>query len=160
MIRRLALTAGLAVVSAVVFVPKAHAQTAAPAINETVEFEGTVGSVCTFDGTKGGILDQPTATVLDSETPGGTSGQTKVNCTGGGVISVDVAPGNVPPGFTPDNVVAKVTSGPNSADSEAGDSFDVPPGDVNLDVDLLVEDSDPLPPGLYQYDVMVTAAPQ
>ena len=57
MIRRLALTVGLAALGAVAFSPKAHGQVATPA-NEEVTFEGNVGDVCTLTDVEPGILAQ------------------------------------------------------------------------------------------------------
>ena len=74
MIRRLALTAGFAILGAVAFAPSASAQTA-PA-EEMVEFTGTVDSNCSFSGTTVGTLAAADeGKMLSSKVPGGSSGE-------------------------------------------------------------------------------------
>jgi len=54
---RLALAGALTILSAVALAPKAHAQN-----STTVNFNGTVGSSCTFSNVQNGTLVQPSAT--------------------------------------------------------------------------------------------------
>lgn len=164
MIRRLALTAGFAVLGAMALAPKAHAQ-AAPA-TEMVPFAGSVGSVCTLSNPEPGILgltDPANPTVLDSEATDGQSGSITVNCSGENQVSVtEVTPGEVPEGFTAQSTIAKLSDGINSTDNDASpDPLNVTNGsEVTLEVNLQVTSDTALPPGSYEYNVMVTAAPQ
>ena len=164
MIRRLVLTAGLTVLGAIALAPKAYAQVAAPAANEMVKFEGAVGSVCKFSGTKPGELYQVDPVTLDSDVPEGKSGGITVNCTGENQISVAAPmPVKVPTGFTADALLdAKISDGTNQTYAVDGPTTPLnvtPAVDVPLTVDMVVESTNPLPPGVYQYDVMLTATP-
>ena len=162
MIRRLALTAGFAVLGAVAFAPKAHGQ-AAPAAQEDVMFEGTVGSVCTLsDPTPGTLaLVDTDPSILSSETVGGESGTITVNCTGENQVSVtSVTAGEVPEGFTAQSAIATLSDGTNTTNSNAPTPLNVTnDADVPLDVDLVVESDTALPAGSYEYTVTVTATP-
>ncbi len=162
MIRRLALTAGFAVLGAVAFAPKAHAQ-AAP-VTDTVRFEATIGSVCTLTDTQPGTLAQAgDQLVSDPDLGGGGSGKITVNCTGGNEVSV-AAPAevSVPTGFTPIDLQSQLMQQDSTlvADS-AGTTGSVSTdgSDVILDVDMQVISGSGFPPGTYEYDVEVTATP-
>lgn len=160
MIRRLALTAVLAVLSVMALAPKAQAQLAE---EEAVPFIGSVGSVCTFDGTVGGTLavDNNGDISTFTDDGGGEAGTTTVNCTGGGDITV--APPQVvevPNGFT--GTSTATVSDPqdpeqNFVDSNGNGNLEVPAAAFDLDVDMaVVPDEDPIP-GTYEYEVVVTA---
>ncbi|MEG4840996.1 hypothetical protein [Microcoleus sp. B9-D4] len=90
MIRRLALVSGLAVLSAVAFASQAGAQ----AVPQDVQFGGNITGTCTFTGTTPGTLaaipNNPWVEASTGTTIGttGTAGQTTVNCTSGGALSV------------------------------------------------------------------------
>ncbi len=161
MIRRLALTAGFAILGAVAFAPKAHGQ-AAPAAQEDVMFEGTVGSVCTLsDPTPGTLALDENPSILSSEAAGGESGTVTVNCTGENQVSVtSVTAGEVPEGFTAQSAIATLSDGTNTTNSNAPTPLNVTnDADVPLEVDLVVTSDTPLPAGSYEYTVTVSATP-
>ncbi len=172
MIRRLALTAGFAVLSAVAFAPNASAQVAI----ETVKFAGTIESSCQFNRggettTDGSLVLINEGKTLTSKGPGGISADTTIYCNGPtttGTISV----GNPIPtqqAKTPAgdfNVVATVFESNDeskTASSENSSSFTLNFTDDNdpktLFVDMEVNSTEPLPAGEYYYDVTVTATP-
>lgn len=163
MIRRLALTAGLAVISAIALAPKAHAQVAAGPANETVEFSGTVGSTCQFSGTKAGVLGASPNGMATKEV--GTSGETTVNCTGGGEVSVSPPrKSDAPTNFTaaPGSLKAYISDPQGETrNSDSPEPLQVLPGaNVLLKVDMEVGSEGTLPPGVYEYEVTLTATPQ
>ncbi|WP_414623113.1 hypothetical protein [Calothrix sp. CCY 0018] len=166
MIRRLALTAGFALLGAVAFAPNAHAQVAD---TEPVPFTGTVGSVCTLSNPQPGTLGLVDVNTLDSNVPdsdpsGGMSGSITVNCNSNSIISavVDENP-EVPEDFdvTTSTLAATLSSAnagfTSNTPSEA--SLTSSNTDVPVDVDLRVESTTPLPEGRYEYNVTVTASP-
>lgn len=169
MIRRLALTAVLAIFGAITLAPKAQAQVAQPE-TEAVPFSGTVGSVCQFSNTTPGTLAQrnPTSSILESvfqpiaPEAVGVPGRTTVNCTNGGEISVATPRQlSAPPGFTPQDLRAFVFDGNKVADSNGGTPIIVTSdADVPLQVGMAVIGNGSLPAGAYEYEVTVTAAPQ
>ncbi|MEO0841425.1 MAG: hypothetical protein AAF063_21280 [Cyanobacteria bacterium J06643_5] len=162
MIRRLALTAGFAFIGAVAFTPKAHGQ-AAPAAAETVPFEATIGSVCTLSNPQQGDLVKAGDLLTSNPTDGGARGKIDVECTGGNTISV-AAPVEVSvPTFSkvPGSEKARVfNAGTEIANSDANLTGSVAPGNVTVEVEMEVIQNGPgFPPGVYQYNVEVTAAP-
>ena len=185
MIRRLALTAGLAILGAVAFAPNAQAQVQAQngTASETIPFSGTVGSACTFTGTQPGTLEAPGSSTFVSGNVGvfsagnGTAGQTTVNCTNGGSLTVARPnPITVPPGFNPAVTQAIVATETDKAPylSSPGPRFDggswsqviptlaIPNGeDVALQVAMIAgENNGPvIPSGNYEYEVVLTATP-
>ncbi|MGB3650570.1 MAG: hypothetical protein WBA41_05075 [Rivularia sp. (in: cyanobacteria)] len=161
MIRRLALTAGFAILGAVAFAPKAHGQ-AAPD-TETVTFSGEVTSSCSFDRDKtasGTLALENEGKTLSSV--GSGSGGTTIVCTGpGGTISVaEPMKGELTPAGDFD-VTATVSSGNGEqATSKDLTSFEIPINtEVPLTVDMTVTHTEALPAGDYSYDVVVTAKP-
>jgi hypothetical protein len=161
MIRRLALTAGFAILGAVAFAPKAHAQ-AAPE-TEMVPFKGTVGSVCTLSDPREGALVQLNDDTLSSfEVAGGKLGSITVNCTNNNTISVGAPDAVDPPnGFNPVNSFADLTQNGSFFADTSGLLSSVEPGvETVLDVGMSVEnDTGALPAGLYKFNVPVTATP-
>lgn len=182
MIRRLALTAGFAILGAVAFAPNVQAQTATA--SETVPFSGTVGSACTFTNTQPGTLEAPgdTPTFIAGNVGvfsegNGTAGQTTVNCSGGGSLTVaQPNPINVPPGFNPAVMQAIVATETDVSPylSSPGARFDggswsqvtptltIPTGeDLALQVAMVAgERNGPvIPSGMYEYEVTLTATP-
>ncbi len=166
MIRRLALTAGFAVLGAVAFAPSASAQVAD---DETVPFSGSVGSSCALTLPTPGILaltdtDNPTTLSSDSsEAVGGQSGTVTVNCNSSSTIVTSV---NENPEVPEDFIVEDATSTVTLSSSDAGFTSTATGGsltssntDVPVDVDLKVASTAPLPAGTYTYDVTVTATP-
>ena len=176
MIRRLALTAGFAVLGAVAFAPDASAQT-----TETVPFSGEFGSVCTFGDVQPGILAQEQSdrawVQASSDLPGisevGQSGQTTVNCTGEASLSVSTpVETSVPPTFSGQPTYAVVYDGTNTtaAGTPINPGWDRPTAaltipantDVNLGVSMTAgeENIGPgVPSGTYEYEVTLTATP-
>ncbi|MEM9925578.1 MAG: hypothetical protein AAF915_17810 [Cyanobacteria bacterium P01_D01_bin.50] len=158
MIRRLTLTAVLAVLSVMALAPKAQAQLAE---EEAVEFIGAVGNVCTFNDTVGGTLGIDGEGELSTLGDGGEAGSTTVNCTGGGEITV--APPvamEVPNGFTGEaTAIVSNPEDPTSATASDGDdeALVIPAGDFDLDIDMIVSTDEEFLPGTYEYEVMVTA---
>ncbi len=161
MIRRLALTAGFAVLSTMALTTRAHAQTAAPS-EETIMFSATVGSVCTFSGTKPGILGQFNSRLSTNPQEGGTEGETVVNCTNEPNNITVAAPRRVkaPSNFNQGQSRAFVSYGGQGVSSDGSPpSLSVPAGGATLQVGMEVDSNGPLPPGLYEYEVTVTASP-
>ncbi len=189
MIRRLALTAGFAILGAVAFAPNVQAQTAdaqpqTATASETVPFSGTVGSACTFTNTQPGTLEAPGATptfiagnVGVFSEGNGTAGQTTVNCSGGGSLTVaQPNPINVPPGFNPavTQAIIAVTTDTAPYTSSPGPRFDggswsqvqasltIPTGqDLPLQVGMIAgeRNGSVIPSGIYEYEVTLTATP-
>ncbi|MBV6627342.1 MAG: hypothetical protein KI793_31115 [Rivularia sp. (in: Bacteria)] len=182
MIRRLALSAGFAILGAVAFAPNAQAQTGTA--SETVPFTGTVGSACTFSNTQPGTLEAPgTAPRFIAGNVGifsagnGTAGKTTVNCSNGGSLTVaQPNPISVPAGFNPavtqaiiatETDVSPYTSSPGprfdtGSYSQVQPSLTIPTGtDVELQVGMIAgERNGPvIPSGFYEYEVTLTAAP-
>jgi hypothetical protein len=180
MIRRLALAAGLTVLSAVGF---ASSASAAPA-NQDVNFTGNIGSVCTFTGKTDGTLLQQSpgnqwvegANGVPGFTNGGTAGAVTLNCSNGGLLSVAV-PVSVaaPPTFTPAKIQSLVSDGTNFTSANTGGNFDtgiwakpttpltIPTGtNVNLKVGMVAGANGTtggVPSGTYTYKVTLTATP-
>ena len=164
MIRRLALTVGLAALGAVAFSPKAHGQVATPA-NEEVTFEGNVGDVCTLTDVEPGILAQDGDLLSANPNDGGAFGKVTVNCSGPNEVSVGApSPVNVPSGFTPDpgsQEAALLEQNGNVLTTNNAPSGTIPPGgDIILNVDMrVINGGGNFPSGVYEYNVPVTAAP-
>lgn len=168
MIRRLALTASFAVLGAVAVAPKAQAQAAAPA-TETIQFNGAIGSVCTFKNTTAGVLvDLAGIDLTTAPDEGGTEGETTVNCTSSSNSITVSEPRQIqaPPDFVErvGRSVSEVSYNGQSAQSLSASgpatSLQVPAGDSTLKVSVFVRtEDDNVPPGIYQYEVDVTATP-
>jgi hypothetical protein len=167
MIRRLALTAGFAILGAVAFAPKAHAQ-AAP-VTEMVPFSGEIKSSCQFNpgggDAKPGLL-KPNVDGRTMSTTLGTPGETIIVCygpTSGGTISVGtpMKGEKTPAGdFT---MNASVTSG-NGGEATSEDvtsSFEIGiDEETNLTVNMEVTTNEKrLPAGEYSFNVPVTVTP-
>lgn len=166
MIRRLALTSGLAVLSAITLATKAQAQNAAAPSEETIMFSATVGSVCTFSDTKPGVLGQFNSRLSTIPQEGGTAGETVVNCTSEPNNITVTAPRQVtaPSSFNQGLSRAFVSYGGQTINSDGpggpgGSSLNVPAGGATLQVDMEIDGNGNLPPGLYEYEVTVTASP-
>lgn len=167
MIRRLVLTTSFAILGAVAFAPKAQAQAADP-VTEQVPFEANIGSVCTLSNPLQGDL-VPAGDLLTSDPaePGAARGKIDVECTGGNIISVAAPVAvQVPPGLStvPNSEKARLfengTAAP-IADSENGITGTVTPGGITtLEVEMeVIQNGSGFPPGVYQYNVPVTATP-
>jgi len=158
MIRRLALTAGFAILGAVAFAPKAQAQNAAPS-EETIMFSGTVGAVCTFSDTNPGTLSEFTGGLTTNPQGGGTSGETTVTCTGDNNDISVAAPRRIKaPANFQGSSEAFVSYNQDTANSNGGPSFvKVPAGEATLQVNMEVQSNGPVPPGAYEYEVTLTA---
>lgn len=184
MIRRLALTAGFAILGAVAFAPNVQAQTAddqpqTGTASETVPFSGTVGSTCAFTNTQPGILEPdsiPSYVTANNTIFGGqgTTGKTTVNCSNGASITVaEPNPIQVPPGFNPSVNQAIVSNGETVISSpgpkfdggswsQVGSNLPITAGtDVPLDVGMIAGEKfgPAIPSGTYEYEVTLTATP-
>lgn len=167
MIRRLVLTASFAILGAMAFTSKAHAQAAAAADEMMVPFEAIIGSVCQLSNPIQGDLVQAGDALTSDPTTGGTRGKIDVECTGGNTISVAAPVAvSVPPGLSiiPGSEQARLFENGNPisiADSDPGNTGTVIPGGAaTLEVEMQVtQDGAGFPPGVYQYNVPVTATP-
>lgn len=169
--RRLALVSGLAVLSAVACAPKAGAEP----VEEVVPFSGTVEATCTFSNTTAGILQQnpsyPEYIFGGYDSFGGSRGETTVNCTSGGNITVSKPEVKAAPnGFTPSYEMAEVRAKngyiQNGGTSNQNNQYTASPIDIeaNTDVALSVgmyahNQAGILPAGEYNYEVTLTATP-
>ena len=179
MIRRLALVSGLAVLSAVAFASQAGAQ----AVPQDVQFGGNITGTCTFTGTTAGTLvatpNNPWVEASTGTTIGtiGTAGQTTVNCTSGGALSV-AAPVRVaaPATFVDTIKQAVVYDATANAFTSAGAPFDnggwlksttaltIPANTnrvlrVGMITGLNTVGTGAVPTGTYTYRVTLTATP-
>lgn len=179
MIRRLALVSSLAVLSAVAFASQAVAQ----AVPQDVDFNGNITGTCTFTGTQNGTLattpNNPWVEASTGTTIGttGNGGQTTVNCTSGGTLSV-AAPVRVaaPAAFVDTIKQAVVYDGIANAFTSGGDPFDnsgwsksttplTIPANTNrlLRVGMITGVNNvgggAVPTGTYTYRVTLTATP-
>ena len=159
MIRRLALTAGFAILGAVAFVPEAQAQNAAPS-EETIMFTGTVGAVCTFSDTNPGTLGEFPGGLTTDPQEGGTSGETTVTCTGDNNDISVAAPRRIkaPANFQGSSEAFISYNQDTASSNGSGPSFvKVPAGEATLQVNMEVDSNGPLLPGAYEYEVTLTA---
>ncbi|MEM7063605.1 MAG: hypothetical protein AAF572_10630 [Cyanobacteria bacterium P01_B01_bin.77] len=163
--------AAVATAGVVITASGAFAQ-AAPPVDETVNFQGEVGSVCSFDNVVDGRLGYDGISVLDSRDNfnGGQSGSVDLSCTGEFGISVSLPQDN---GSTNDLLSLAFDYG---ADVEApafglavqnslvapsaGPALFGAPIDQMLDINMYVFDPGVIPSGSYNYNVVVTATPQ
>jgi hypothetical protein len=184
MIRRLTLTAGLAVLCTVAFAAKVSAQ-AAPA-TETLEFTGTVGSVCSFPSSDsvGTLEAAPDNKSLEASNgiPGtsnlGSPVEITVRCSSGGTVTVATPEQTNGPSWSggsfafaysstlsPDITTSSGIPGnvPSSFSlSENTTPLTIPSNDeVTLNVGMLAVNGEdaPLPDGNYTFNVTVTASP-
>lgn len=176
MIRRFAIAAGFAILSAAGFASQASAQVVSP----PVTFSGTVVAPCTFTGSIPGVLAQRTANTPYLEATSGisnlntgTSGQITVNCGAGGSLSINAPTvGTVPIGYIPTNLKAVAQIG--SSQTEAGTGFvgniqfSTPPLTIPVNTNQLISvgmaagngaaaATGTLPGGTYTYNVTLTA---
>lgn len=181
--RRLALASSLAALGAIAFVPNAEAQI--QPTSEEVPFFGQVAGDCSFSNTFAGTLIQEAPENNWIESTGGIpgfppenapSGQTTVNCTNGGILTVsEPVQISAPANFTPateqsivfDEFFGQVTSAGGPFDSGA---WNVPTDPLfiepNIDTALLVgmvagdrNFGQGVPAGYYEYSVTLTATP-
>ncbi|MTJ53533.1 hypothetical protein FJR38_13215 [Anabaena sp. UHCC 0253] len=175
--RRLALVAGVATLSAVAFSPKAQA------LDENVDFSGNIPTICNFNSTQNGLLEPDGNSERmegsNGSVPGfniGIAGETSLNCNGAALVSVSTpARLSAPAGFNDPNRQALLydtgtssvvtsasvgtdlwTSNPTSPFSIAANTnytFRIPMNAGNAG------SSGNVVPGIYQYRVTVTAAP-
>ncbi|MCJ8278400.1 MAG: hypothetical protein MJK14_00205 [Rivularia sp. ALOHA_DT_140] len=171
MIRRLALTAGFAILGTLSFAPNANAQTVdtgkAPS-TEMIPFSGKVESSCEFNPNGGAA--KPGTLKLDNggrtlSSTVGTAGGTIIVCYGPttGTISVGTPmKGTKTPAGDLD-VMAEVKDGKGgtATSEQSTSSFEIPSDEeVNLSVDMTVTTAEKrLPAGEYSYDVPVTVTP-
>ena len=180
MIRRLALVSGLAVLSAVAFASQAGAQP----VQQDVDFNGNITATCTFTNTQNGTLaataaNNPWLEASSGTTIGstGTGGETTVNCTSGGALSVAAPVKITGPAAFVDTIKQAVVYDPIPGTfTSAGGPFDsggwaksttaLPiPANANrvFKVGMITGVNTPgtgaVPSGTYQYRVTLTATP-
>ncbi len=150
---------------------------AAPA-DATVNFTGTVGSVCLFSNMVGGTLMQNGGSIESAPpggggVPGSTMGMVDLECTGGANISVSAPQDNgsttnllSDPGAIYDTFAqVGAPGGPSpftdAFNSSGGGPFDGSmPGPFNETVSVGMQISTGfIPEGAYNYNVIVTATP-
>lgn len=163
MIRRLLLTASFAILGAMAFTSKAHGQAAPDEM--MVPFEAIIGSVCQLSNPIQGNLVEAGGTLTSDPTETGAArGKIDVECTGANTISVAAPVAvQVPPGFSAASAQAALFEDGNPiaiADS-IGNTGTVTTGSVaTLEVEMQVtQGGGGFPPGVYQYNVPVTATP-
>ncbi|MTJ12173.1 hypothetical protein FJR11_06100 [Anabaena sp. UHCC 0187] len=81
-LRRLALVAGVAALSAIAFSPKAQAQTA------NVDFSGSIGPACIINSVTNGTLVPVGTQILAANSAFGTPGNINVTCTNGTTFTI------------------------------------------------------------------------
>ncbi|MEO1393871.1 MAG: hypothetical protein AAFV90_13260 [Cyanobacteria bacterium J06634_5] len=143
---------------------------AAP-VDDTVNFTGTVGSVCTFSNVVDGELGLDGPNSLESDSAdGGLTGSIDLECTGPAEVSVSLPEDN---GSTTDiltganNYGAEVQVDPTNftvntfGGGPSGPiNFAVGPVSETLNVFMFVNAGSAIPAGAYDYNVVVTATPQ
>ncbi|MEN8444460.1 MAG: hypothetical protein ABG776_05540 [Cyanobacteria bacterium J06555_13] len=142
---------------------------AAPA-DATVNFTGTVGSVCIFSNPVDGTLADIGGSLAANEVDG-TRGSVDLDCTGDADVTVSEPIDN---GSTNDLLAgtgfyeSRVLVGNGPADTRNGSGG--PSGPLlltgagagvseTLNVDLFIDPTLPIPEGAYNYNVIVTATP-
>ena len=139
--------------------------------DETVNFTGTVGSVCVFSENTPGILAVDTVgNQIAADFPGATMGSVNLDCTGGVDVSVGMPQDN---GSTTDllatatdvrsfaTVVGMPGAGATNDNGTSTSTGAIPgPFSDTLEVDMFVDAGAPIPAGAYDYNVVVTATPQ
>ena len=139
--------------------------------DETVNFTGTVGSVCVFsNNTPGTLMVDTVGDQIAAGFPGATMGSVDLDCTGGVDISVGMPQDN---GSSTDLLLtavdvrsfASVVGTPGAvASNDNGTSLStgaIPgPFSDTVEVDMYIDAGAPIPAGAYDYNVVVTATPQ
>lgn len=145
---------------------------AAPA-DATVNFQGLVGSVCTFSNVVAGTLGNSGSPLMTSDpADGGMDGSVDVSCTGSAELSVSTPQDN---GSTNDllatalnyEAVAEIGAGTpgsnmtvnSSQFGPSGPAFMPGPVDETVRVGMMIDAGTPVPEGAYNYNVVVTATP-
>lgn len=182
--RRLALAATIAILSTVALAPKAQAQYQAQE-STIIDFSGTVQSICSFNNTLAGNLEQPFPTaeylIANSDfSEFGRSGFVEVECRNPGMIRVS-APVKIqaPAAFNPRTAQAVILdrrSGNTATASTSGNFSNEWPWDSGYEDFIPVDpvdydgassysimmvvgnngDMNGLPGGTYEYQVTVT----
>jgi len=135
----------------------------AMAQDHTVQISGTLEGSCSFETVENGELvftPEDAPTVITSE-DGGTSALVRVVCNSPTQLNI-LAP--EPQGGTPaiaeiESQQAWLTFQNERISSEQGDSFEISPGEQEIEVDLEVVSAAPLEVGTYTYSVTITATP-
>lgn len=148
----------------------AFAQTA-PAADATVNFQGLVGSACVFSNVTAGTIGNPEAFMLSSQSiDGGIPGSVDLSCTGDAELSVSLPQDNGSSRnilTTANDYFASARYGTGTAPNEtfngkqgsSGPIFMQGPVEETVDVNMMVDSNAPIPEGVYNYNVVVTATP-
>ena len=149
---------------------------AAPPANETVNFSGTVGSVCLFSNVVDGVLELDGGGFLIADPVGapgsggmGTPGSVDLECTGDVDVFVSAPQDNassfdILTGAPMAEAMVEVPSrGRSAVGNNQGFSNSTGPmiGPLNetLSVGMFLDAGQQIPAGAYNYEVVVTAAP-
>lgn len=179
-LHKLTIASGLAVLSAIAFAPQALAD---PVTIDT-EFEGIVGTVCTFTNLENGILakdddnDDQWWLEASAGTNAGNLGQAAkvtINCNTGGTVTVAQPVKLTAPATFNGNIAHAVVYRPDGQFTTSGtrESFNWWPNDteelqipnaqdLTLRIAMIVGDNQgfqPVPNGVYRYKVTITATP-
>ncbi|NEQ70961.1 MAG: hypothetical protein F6K21_36820 [Symploca sp. SIO2D2] len=174
MIRRLILTSGLMVASAVAFSPKVFAQSV------DVNFTANVGPECSFatpipgtlvmnSPTNGPVPGPPTGPgILSSLAPGGVSGQVDVSCNTFANVEITDArlvsftPTNPdpfnPPFQPPQSFIDVMAKTPFGQTFGIGSTLPLEVGNQTVEVDMFTNDP-VFEAGIYEYAVTLTIVP-
>lgn len=179
MIRRLALTAGFAILGAVAFAPNAQAQDA----TQDVIFNGTIADICTFSSVTNGTLEQANRQDqwLESNQiflgEDGTSGSATLNCSQAASLTTSAPVQNeAPAGFNSTTETAVARVGTNFTSASSNGAFDdgswsrsEAPIAIEADTPTEIEvgmiagnaakEGPAIPAGDYQFTVTLTASP-
>ena len=136
----------------------------------TVNFQGTVGSVCTFSNVVNGTLVNSSPTILEATPTLGSMGAVDLSCTGATEVSISLPQDNssstdILTGANNYGAQAMLgVAGPTTSNTLGGGStapiLDGGPVNETVNVEMFVDASVPIPAGAYNYNVMVTATPQ
>ena len=140
---------------------------AAPA-DATVNFQGLVGSVCTFSNAVAGEIVVSNPGFITSDPGfGGVAGSVDLSCTGSAELSVSAPQEN---GSTTDLLTTAnfykafatfdaVSTSTDDQGVSTGPAFMSGPVDGSVVVSMELGTGNPIPEGAYNYNVVVTAAP-
>ncbi|MEN8444459.1 MAG: hypothetical protein ABG776_05535 [Cyanobacteria bacterium J06555_13] len=140
---------------------------AAP-VDATVNFTGTVGSVCTFSNIVDGALEFDGSAILEANPIVGTQGSVDLDCTGPADVSVSLPVDNASTTdlltgaafFSADIEVAGDFASNSSTGGASLPANLVGPVNETINVGMFVDAGAPIQAGAYDYNVVVTATPQ
>ncbi|MEO1393872.1 MAG: hypothetical protein AAFV90_13265 [Cyanobacteria bacterium J06634_5] len=162
-----------AIAAACLFAVAGEAFAQAVPDDATINFTGTVGSVCTFSNVIDGVLGHDGNRVLNASLNSasnlGTPGSLDLNCTGLVEVSVSIPQENGSTTNLLSNAdVARAAFGQTDGvlafrDQNGGGNTSgimAGPIDQTFSVGMFIEAEQPIPAGSYNYNVVVTATPQ